>query len=42
MDFFIQDYFKVIEEFSKQGVDYVIIAFDNEITAQIPGALSNE
>lgn len=41
MDYVIQGYFKVLEEFAGQGVDYVIITFDNEITSQIPGALNN-
>ena len=41
MDYVIQDYFKVLEEFAGQGVDYIIITFDNEITSQIPEALNN-
>lgn len=41
MDYVINDYFKVLKEFSKQGTDYVIITFDDEITRQIPGALNN-
>jgi hypothetical protein len=41
MDYYINDYFKIIKEFSQQGVDYIIITFDDEITSQIPGALNN-
>lgn len=41
MDYVIQDYFKVLEEFARQGVDDVIITFDNKITSQILGALNN-
>ena len=39
MDYVIQDYFKVLEEFARQGVDYVIITFDNKITSQILGGI---
>lgn len=41
MDYVRQDYFKFLENFARQGVDDVIITFDNEITSQIPGALNN-
>lgn len=40
LDYFIGDYFQVLKEFSEKGMDYVIIALDNEITSQIPGALN--
>lgn len=42
LDFFVGDYFKALKEFSKKGVGYVIIIFDNEINSQIPGALQNQ
>lgn len=42
IDAFIADYFKVLKDFEHKNVDYVIVVFDNEITSQIPGAISNE
>ncbi|WP_413514140.1 hypothetical protein [Myroides odoratus] len=42
LDYVINDYFKVLKEFSDKGMDYVIITMDNEILSQIPGALSQE
>ncbi|MBB1140748.1 hypothetical protein [Myroides sp. WP-1] len=41
LDYFIGDYFKIVTEYNKQNVDYVLIVFDDEITSQIPGALNN-
>lgn len=41
MDYVIQDYFNFLEKFARQGVDDVIITFDNVITSQITGVLNN-
>ena len=41
LDGFLGDYFTILRDFNKKGVDYVIIIFDNEINNQIPGALKN-
>ncbi|MGG5508032.1 MULTISPECIES: hypothetical protein [unclassified Myroides] len=41
LDYFIGDYFTILNEYNKQNVDYVLIVLDDEITSQIPGALNN-
>lgn len=40
LDYFMGDYFEVLKQFNTQDVDYIIVVLDNEITTQIPGALS--
>lgn len=41
-DYVINEYFEMIKKLAEENVDYIILTFDDEITRQIPGALSNK
>ena len=41
LDYVIGEYFQIIKQLEAEDVDYMILCFDDEITRQIPGALSN-